>query len=91
MKVKKGERVSLTKAMNTEIVTLSPNESGYIFALTYFLVSNEEQAKKYQTFLKEIRDGATPDAELLLKTYGFADETAFETAWYAWMESSKFK
>lgn len=88
---KKGNRVSLAKTLAAEILSLSPNESGYVFALTYYLVSDEDQAKKYQSFLKAIREGETPDAELLLKTYGFADEGAFETAWYEWMESRKFK
>lgn len=88
---KKGTRVSLAKTMAAEIITLSPNESGYIFALTYFLVSDEEQVKKYQEFLKAIREGATPDATLLLKTYGYADDAALETAWYEWMQSRKFK
>lgn len=88
---KKGIRVSLAKTLASEIITLSPNESGYIFALTYFLVSDEDQAKKYQAFLKAIREGASPDAELLLKTYGYADEAALETAWYEWMQSRKFK
>ena len=42
---KKDVRVSLEKVCNAEIITLSPNESGYIFALTYFLAtaSNQEQ------------------------------------------------
>lgn len=88
---KKGERVSLDKVMAADILTLSPNDSGYIFALTYFLVSNEEQAKKYATFIKAIREGAKPDAGLLLKTYGFDDQAALEKAWYAWMQSREFK
>lgn len=88
---KKEKRVSLMKTINAQVITLSPNESGYMFALTYFLVSTEERAKTYQSFIKAIRDGEEPTQELLLKTYGYADDAAFENAWYEWMMSTKFK
>lgn len=88
---KKEKRVSLMKTINAQIITLSPNESGYIFALTYFLVSTEEKAKTYQSFVKAIREGKEPTRELLLKTYGYTDDAAFEKDWYEWMMSSKFK
>jgi len=88
---KKGQRESLEKTLAAEILTLSPNESGYLFALTYFLVSDEEMAKKYQTFLKAIRGGDSPSKELLLSTFGYATDAELETAWYEWMMSRKFK
>lgn len=88
---KKGERVSLEKTLAAEILTLSPNESGYLFALTYFLVSDQDQAKKYQTFLKAIRDGSSPDKNLLLATYGYATDADLEKVWYDWMMSRDFK
>lgn len=88
---KKGERESLEKTLAAEILSLSPNQSGYLFALSYFLVSDEEKAGKYQAFLAAIREGATPDRDLLLKTYGFPHDAAFKTAWYDWMESRDFR
>ncbi len=88
---KAGKRVSLEKTINAEIITLSPNESGYMFALNYFMVSTAERTKKYQTFITAIREGKDATKELLLETYGYADDTAFETDWYEWMMSSKFK
>jgi len=86
-----GKRVSLDKTINAEIITLSPNESGSILALNYFIVSTDEHTKKYQTFITGIREGRDATKELLLETYGYADDSAFETAWYEWMMSSKFK
>ena len=88
---KKEKRVSLEKTLNAEILTLSPNESGYMFALNYFLVSTEERTKLYQTFITAIREGKEPTKELLLKTYGYTDDAALEEEWYDWMMSSKFK
>ncbi|MFT6181606.1 MAG: hypothetical protein ACJAQT_004242 [Akkermansiaceae bacterium] len=88
---KKEKRVSLEKTINAKIITLSPNESGYMFALNYFLVSTEERIKKYQSFITSIRDGKEPTKELLLSIYGYNDDAAFETVWYEWMMSSKFK
>lgn len=88
---KAGKRVSLLKTINAEIITLSPNESGYMFALNYFMVSTDERTKKYQNFIAAIRDGKEATKELLLETYGYADDAAFEKDWYEWMMSSKFK
>ena len=88
----KGEkRVSLEQTLNAQIITLSPNESGYMFALNYFMVSTDERRGKYQTFIKSIREGATPTKDLLLRTMGYGDVVAFEKHWYEWMMSSKFK
>ncbi len=88
---KAGKRVSLEETMNAEIITLSPNESGYMFALNYFMVSTDERAKKYQEFIASIRDGDEPTKELVLKTFGYGDDAAFEKDWYEWMMSTKFK
>ncbi|MDG1149185.1 MAG: hypothetical protein P8Q54_00400 [Akkermansiaceae bacterium] len=91
-KLCKGEkRVSLEKTLGAQIVTLSPNESGYIFALNYFMVSTNERTKKYQGFITSIRTGAKPTKDLLLKTMGYGDDASFEKDWYEWMMSSKFK
>lgn len=88
---KAGKRVSLEETMNAEIITLSPNESGYMFALNYFMVSTDERAKKYQEFIASIRDGDEPTKELVLKNFGYGDDAAFEKDWYEWMMSTKFK
>ena len=88
---KDDKRVSLEKTLGAQIITLSPNESGYIFALNYFMVSTDERTKKYQEFITSIRGGAKPTKDLLLKTMGYGDDAAFESDWYEWMMSSKFK
>lgn len=88
---KAGKRVGLEETMNAEIITLSPNESGYMFALNYFMVSTDERAKNYQEFIASIRGGDEPTKELVLKTFGYGDDAAFEKDWYEWMMSSKFK
>ncbi|MDG2400300.1 MAG: hypothetical protein P8M04_06990 [Akkermansiaceae bacterium] len=88
---KAEKRVSLEKTLNAQIITLSPNESGYMFALNYFMVSTDERTKTYQEFITSIRGGAEPTKDLLLKTMGYGDDAAFEKDWYEWMMSSKFK
>lgn len=88
---KKDVRVSLEKVCNAEIITLSPNESGYIFALTYFLVSTDENRAAYRNLVKKARDGEEVTKELLLMTYGYEDDEGFEKDWYEFVESSKFK
>ena len=88
---KKGKRVSLEKVINAQITTLSPNETGYIFALTHFMVSDEERLKKYQAFVAAVRSGKKPTKELLLESFGYADDAALEKEWYEFLESTKFK
>lgn len=88
---KKGVRESLEKVCKADILTLTPNESGYIFALTCFLVSTEERLQHYRTLLKKSRGGAAITKELLLSTYGYADDAALEADWYEFIESRDFK
>lgn len=95
---KKGKRVSLLSVMNAQITTLSPNQSGYIFALTSFLVSDDQKKKNYQQLIMKIRDLKPSNRgrievteDLLLDTYGYDDIESFEKDWYAFVESSKFK
>ena len=88
---KKDKRVSLQGVMETKITMLTPNESGYIFALTHFMVSNEERLVKYQAFVAAVRDGEEATKELLLESFGYDDDEEFEKEWYDFLESSKFK
>lgn len=95
---KKGKRVSLNGVLNTKVTSLTPNESGYIFALTSFLVSDDDKKKKYRELVMKVRDlepnekGQLEVSEdLILDTYGYEDVDTFETEWYAYLESSKFK
>lgn len=88
---KAEKRVSLEKTLNAQVLTLSPNESGYMFALNYFMVSSDQRTKKYQAFITAIREGAEPTKDLLLKIMGYANDTTFEKDWYEWMMSSKFR
>ena len=88
---KKGVRESLTDVCGADILTLTPNESGYIFALTYFLVSTDERIENYRKLLAASRKGTTIDKEFLLETYGYEDDEALEADWYEFLESSKFK
>ena len=88
---KKDKRVSLQGVIDAQITTLSPNETGYIFALTHFMVSDEERLAKYQAFVAAVRGGKKATKELLLESFGYADDAAFEAEWYQFLESSKFK
>ncbi|MDA0766961.1 MAG: hypothetical protein O3A87_09605 [Verrucomicrobia bacterium] len=88
---KKDERASLNTVTTAEIITLSPKTSGYIFALTYFLVSTDERQANYRKLVGAARDGKKITKELLLITYGYEDDEGFEKDWYDFIESSKFK
>ena len=88
---RRDKRTSLQGVMSANIITLSPQTSGYIFALTYFLVSTGERAENYRRLVKAARDGKQVTKELLLITYGYEDDEAFETDWYDFVESSKFR
>ena len=88
---KKDIRESLESVCSAEIITLSPNQSGYIFALTHFLVSDEERVKKYRELVAHAKAGKEVDKDLLLETYGYDDDEALEKDWYEFVESRKFK
>ena len=88
---KDENRCSLSDALTAQILTLSPKESGYIFALTYFLVRDDAAKAKYQKLVAMLRDGDTVNEASLLETYGYADAAALEAEWYEWMESRAFK
>lgn len=88
---KENIRVSLDKVCKADILTLSPNTSGYMFALTYFLVSTEERRENYRKFVAESRDGSKITKELLLSTYGYEDDAALEEDWYEFILSRDFK
>ncbi|BCX48389.1 hypothetical protein HAHE_22970 [Haloferula helveola] len=88
---KDGKRESLDDVCTAQILTLSPNESGYIFALTCFLVRDDAARGKYQELVKKARDGTTITKAVLLETYGYANDAALEAEWYEWLESRDFK
>lgn len=88
---KKDVRVSLDQVCRAEILTLSPNTTGYIFALTYFLVSTDERVENYRRLVAASRDGKEITRELLLMSYGYEDDESFEKDWYDFLKSSKFK
>ncbi|MGB1128829.1 MAG: hypothetical protein ACPG4K_02165 [Haloferula sp.] len=88
---KDEKRSSLQDVLNAQIITLTPQESGYIFALTYFLVRDEEAQKNYRKLVEGLRDGETIDADAILEAYGYTDAASLETEWYEWMESRQFK
>lgn len=88
---KKGQRVSLAKVCAAEILTLTPEQSGYLFALTSFLVRDEPARVKYRELIAKAAAGTAIDKDLLLATYGYADDAALEKEWYEWIESRDFK
>jgi hypothetical protein len=88
---RKDVRESLEKVCTADIITLSPNQSGYIFALTCFLVSSDERVGHYNELIEESRQGGEIDKDTLLSTYGYDSDEAFEADWYDFLESSKFK
>ncbi len=88
---KKDIRETLDTVCKAKILTLTPNQSGYIFALTYFLVGNDENIAKYRKLVERARQGETIAKNVLLDTYGSEDDAALEADWYEFMESRDFK
>ena len=88
---KKDIRETLETVCKAEILTLTPNQSGYIFALTYFLVGNDENIAKYRKLVERARQGETITKSVLLDTYGYEDDDALEADWYEFMESRDFR
>ncbi len=88
---KKDIRETLDTVCKAQILTLTPNQSGYIFALTYFLVGNDENIAKYRKLVERARQGETITKTVLLDTYGYEDDAALEADWYEFMESRHFK
>lgn len=88
---RRDKRTPLQTVISAEVLTLSPQTSGYIFALTCFLVSTDERAENYRRLVKAAREGKEVTKELLLITYGYEDDEGFEKDWYDFVESSKFK
>ncbi len=88
---KKDERVSLAQVCSAEILSLTPQQSGYIFALTSFLVRDEGARVKYRELVAKSADGDAIDKGVLLECYGYADDVALEKEWYEWIESRDFK
>lgn len=88
---KKDIRETLDTVCKAQILTLTPNQSGYIFALAYFLVGNDENIAKYRKLVERARQGGTITKSVLLDTYGYEDDAALEADWYEFMESRHFK
>ena len=88
---KKDIRETLDTVCKAQILTLTPNQSGYIFALAYFLVGNDENIAKYRKLVERARQGGTITKSVLLDTYGYEDDAALEANWYEFMESRHFK
>lgn len=88
---KDGIREALDTVCKAEILTLTPNQSGYIFALTYFLVSSDENIAKYRKLVERSRQGETITKSVLLDVYGYEDDAALEKDWYEFMESRDFR
>ena len=88
---KKDIRETLDTVCKAKILTLTPNQSGYIFALTYFLVGNDENIAKYRKLVERARQGEPITKPVLLDTYGYEDDAALEADWYEFMESRHFK
>lgn len=88
---KKGKRVGLEQVCGASILGLTPEQSGYIFALTCFLVRDEPARVKYRELVAKSAGGGRIDKSALLSCYGYADDAALEKEWYEWIESRDFK
>ncbi|MGE9270142.1 MAG: hypothetical protein ACQKBU_05000 [Verrucomicrobiales bacterium] len=88
---KKGERSRFDEVMTSAILTLSPKESGYNFALVYFLVRDDAARENFGKVIAALREGAAFDRKMILDAYGYEDEASLETEWYEWMQSKEFK
>ena len=88
---RKEIRETLESVCNAQILSLTPTQSGYIFALTYFLVSSDEKITKYQKLVERSRQGEKITKSVLLDVYGYDNDVALEKDWYEFMEGRNFR
>jgi len=81
----------LSIILNQTVADMTPEVSGYTFALTCFMLSDDSKRAKYHKLIKELAGGAEPDMATLLRVYGYDSAGAFEKAWYEFMKSAKFR
>ena len=88
---RKNVRESLTVVTRATVDSMTPNISGYMFALTHFLVSTPERIKNYEKLVEAARDGIQITKPQLLKAYGYSSDSDFEKDWYAHILSARFR
>lgn len=89
---RKGTRYTVADVVHAEVSSLTPELSGYTFALVSFLVEEDARRRKFHKMLYDQREGAqeiTP--EMLVESIGYPSAEAFEKEWYAYIMSNAFK
>ena len=86
-----GKTEKLNAVIGAEVSTMTPQISGYIFALTSFMLSTEGRAQSYHRMISEIAGGQSPSLAHLLKCFGYDSAAGFESDWYKFVGSAKFR
>jgi hypothetical protein len=90
--VKKGDvKPRLSELFNTDVAQLNPPRSGLLFALAHFMCHEPENTKKHHDYMNKLRGGSTPSVDLIVKTFGYESEEAFNTAFTEYILSRKFR
>jgi hypothetical protein len=88
---RKKIRENLAVITRATVDSMTPNISGYMFALTHFMVSTPERCKSYQKLVASARLGNQITEAELLSAYGYSTHSDFEKDWYEHIMSSKFR
>ena len=88
---KKNIRETLAVVTSAKVDSMTPNISGYMFALAHFMVSTPERCKNYQKLVASARSGIQITKAELLQAYGYSSDSEFEKDWYEYIMSNKFR
>ncbi|MBT8043626.1 MAG: hypothetical protein KJO79_01645 [Verrucomicrobiae bacterium] len=90
--VRKGDvKPRLRDLVGTDVAELNPPRSGLLFALAHYMCHEPENTKKHHAYMNKLRAGASVSMELILESYGFENEKAFNTAFTGYILSRKFR
>lgn len=90
--VKKGDvKPRLSELFSTDVAQLNPPRSGLLFALAHFMCHEPENTKKHHAYMDKLREGSSPSVELIVETFGYDSEAAFNAAFTEYILSRKFR
>lgn len=90
--VKKGDvKPRLSELFSTDVAQLNPPRSGLLFALAHFMCHEPENTKKHHDYMNKLRAGSTPSVDLIVETFGYENEEAFNAALTEYILSRKFR
>lgn len=90
--IKKGKKEPrLSELVGLEVANLTPERSGLMFALSHFMCNEQENVQKHHAYLNKLREGTEASAQLIVKSFGYENEAAFNIAFKEYILSRKFR